>query len=109
MAEYQHRIGRNLILMEPTLSYIGDKVFVGDVVAATSDGTDNNSSAIPSYCPMAKYQHRIGRNMIPIEPALRKAPLVHQHRSPMANDVTLRIAILQGETNSGLREIRISK
>ena len=95
--------------MEPTLSYIGDKIFVGDVVATTSDGTVGNSSAIPSYCPIAKYQHQIGRNLNPMEPILRKAPLVHQHRSPMANDVTLRIAILQGGTNSRLREIGIGK
>ena len=76
-----------------TLSHIEDKTFVGDVFATTSDGKDNNSSAIPSYCPMAKYPHRIGGNMITMGPTLRKAPLVHQHRRPMANDVTLRIAI----------------
>ena len=107
MAKYQHRIGRTRIPMEPTISYMGDKIFVGDVVATTSNGMDNNSSAIPSYCPMAKYQHRIGRHLIPIGPTLRKAPLVHQRRSLMANDITLRIAILQGGTNSRLREIWI--
>ena len=82
MAKYQHRIGRNLIPMEPTLSYIGDKIFVGDVLATNSDGTVNNSSAILSYCPMAKSQHRIGRNLIPMGPTLRKAPLVHQVGAP---------------------------
>ena len=103
MAKCQHRIRRNLIPMEPALYYIGNKIFVGDVFATASDGTDNNSSAISSYCPMAKYQHRIGRNLIPMEPTLRKALLVHQHRIPMGNDVTLRIAILQGGTNSRLK------
>ena len=39
----------------------------------------------------------------------RSAKLVHQRRSPMANEVTLRIAILRGGTNSRLREIRIGK
>ena len=40
---------------------------MGDAVATISEGTDTNNRAIPSYCPMAKYQQQIGRNLIPIE------------------------------------------
>ena len=64
MAKSRHQIGRNLIPMGPTLSYKEDKIFIGGVVATTSDGTVNDSIAIPSYFLMAKYRHQIGRNLI---------------------------------------------